>query len=389
MTMPTSEYPPRSPLGERAKALAPLADQHGAYADEHGHLHPDLVDALHEHGIFGMWVPQALGGSECTPVESLDVIEQLAYGDPSAGWVVMAASLSTGTAGCYLGDGAAAELFSGDRFPVIAGQGTRPGNAVTVDGGYLLSGAWSFASGLKHGTHVHSLGIIQETGEPRIFVTPIEQATLIDNWDVMGLRGTGSIDYTMSDVFVPEEFTHFAVTEEPKRGGNLYHVGIIGFAEMCHSGWAMGVGRRLLDELAQLSQERVGRAGANSASDSFTESFGAAEGTYRAARAFVYEQWTAATEALARGEHLSDKQHTLIRLALTHVTRSLNEVANFVYLSGGTHALRRGTLQRLMRDVHAGTQHVTVSPPVVQRCGSKLAGLSDGTRWQFLDLVPA
>ncbi len=389
MTMPTNEYTPRSALGERAKALAPLADRCAAYADEHGQLAPELVDALHRDGLFGMWVPEVLGGSELDPLQSLDVVEQLAYGDPSAGWVVMAACLSTGTGAAYLGDAAVAELFGGERFPVIAGQGTRPGVAVTEGDGYRLSGAWSFASGLKHGTHIHSLGIIQETGEPRIFVTPVADATLIDNWDVMGLRGTGSIDYTMDNVFVADEFTHFAVTEEPLRGGNVYHVGIIGFAEMCHSGWAMGVGRRLLDELAALSQERVGRAGANAASDSFVESFGKAEGNYRAARALVYEQWGDATATLARGEHLSDRQHTMIRLALTHVTSVLNEIANFVYLAAGTHALRRGTLQQLMRDVHAGTQHITVSSPVVQRCGSKLAGLADDTRWQFLDLVPA
>jgi alkylation response protein AidB-like acyl-CoA dehydrogenase len=384
-----SEYEPRSELGAKAKALASLVDEWGPDADEHGELAPAVVDALHRDGLFGMWVPQVLGGSELDPLQSLDVIEQLAYGDPSVGWVVMAACLSTGTAGSYLGDGAVAELFGKERFPVIAGQGTRPGVAVTDGDGYRLSGAWSFASGLKHGTHIHSLGIIQETGEPRIFVTPVDSATLIDNWDVMGLRGTGSIDYTMQDVWVHDEWSHFAVTEQPKRGGTLYHVGIIGFAEMCHAGWAMGVGRRLLDELAALSQERVGRAGASAASDSFTEGFGRAEGTYRAARALVYEQWGAATAALARGEHLSDRQHTLVRLALTHVTSALNEIANFVYLAAGTHALRRGTLQRLMRDVHAGTQHVTVSPPVVQRCGTKLAGLAEGTRWQFLDLVPA
>lgn len=387
--MPTNEYTPRSELGAAAKQLAPLADECGDFADEHGELAPQLVDALHDHGLFGMWVPKVLGGSELGPVESLEVVEQLSYGDPSAGWVVMAACLSTGTAGSYLGDSAVAELFGGDRFPVIAGQGTRPGTAKSVDGGYMLSGAWSFASGLKHGTHIHSLGIIEETGEPRIFVTPVADANLIDNWDVMGLRGTGSIDYTMSDTFVPEEWTHFAVTEHPERGGAIYHVGIIGFAEQCHSGWAMGVGRRLLDELAHYTQDKVGRAGAHSASDSFLERFGTAEGEFRAARALVYEQWSAAAEALARGEHLSDRQHTLIRLALTHVTRSLNDIANAVYLAAGTTALRRGTLQRLTRDVHAGTQHITVSPPVVQNCGRKLAGLADGTRWQFLDLVEA
>ena len=105
---------------------------------------------------------------------------------------------------------------------MIAGQGTAPGTATTVDGGYLLSGSWSFASGLRHGDHIHTLGIIQETGEPRIFVVPVDKAELaLDSWDVMGLRGTGSIDYTLTDVFVPEDYCHFAFTREPLHGGSL------------------------------------------------------------------------------------------------------------------------------------------------------------------------
>jgi alkylation response protein AidB-like acyl-CoA dehydrogenase len=334
-------------------------------------------------------VPQVLGGSELTPVQSLEVIENLSYGCASAGWVAMAANLSIGTAGAYLADSAVAEMFGHVRFPVVAGQGTRPGVARTDGDGYRLSGSWSFASGLKHGTHIHSLGIIEETGEPRIFVTPVEQATLIDNWDVLGLRGTGSIDYTMDSVHVPDAYSHFAVTEQPRRGGNLYHVGIIGFAEMCHSGWALGVGRRMLDELAGLVEQKAGRPGAQAESDAFVEGFAVAEGQYRAARAFVYEQWTNAGAVLDRGEHLSVRQHTLIRLALVHVTTALLDVANFVYLKGGTTALRRGTLQRLMRDTHAGTQHVTSGPAVVQNCGRELVGLAAGKRWQFLDLVDA
>ena len=88
-----------------------------------------------------------------------------------------------------------------------------------------------------------------------------------------------------------------------------------------------------------------------------------------------------------RGDKLSVDQHTLIRLALVHVTSTLHDVANFVYLAGGTTALRRGVIQRLLRDVHAGTQHVTSSPPVVQACGRQLAGLAAGKVWRFLDLV--
>ena len=119
---------------------------------------------------------------------------------------------------------------------MIAGQGTRPGTAVPQAGGFSLSGSWSFASGIKHATHIHTLGVIEGTGEPRIFVLPVGEATLIENWDVLGLRATGSIDYRTTNVFVPEAYTHFAVTESPKRGGALYTIGIAGFAVICHSG---------------------------------------------------------------------------------------------------------------------------------------------------------
>ena len=209
-------------LAEKAKALVPLLDAEAEYADTEGELSPAAVEALHRDGLFRMWVPEKLGGAELDPVHSLEVLENLSYADASAGWVVMAANLSIGTAGAYLSDHAVAELWGDGRQPVIAGQGTRPGTATMVDGGLSLSGSWSFGSGLKHSTHVHSLGIIEETGEPRIFVTPIDDVNLIDNWDVMGLRGTGSIDYTMDDVFVPDGWSHFAVTTVPERGGSLY-----------------------------------------------------------------------------------------------------------------------------------------------------------------------
>jgi alkylation response protein AidB-like acyl-CoA dehydrogenase len=377
-----------SALAERARALVPLFDEHAEFADDKGELAPPVVDALHRDGLFAMWVPAVLGGSELGPVDSLEVIANVSYGDASAGWVQMAASLSIGTGAAYLADDAVEEIFVGkERVPVIAGQGTRPGVAKSTDGGYLLTGDWSFASGLKHGSHIHTLAIIEETGEPRIFVVPVEKATLIDNWDVIGLRGTGSIDYTMRDVFVPESFSHFAVTERPRRGGALYHIGIIGFATICHSGWAIGVGRRMLDELAQLAQEKSGRPGTQVDSPAFHEGFGRAEAVYRAGRAFVLEAWRDVEQALDRGAPLDVRQHTLIRLALTHMTASLHDVANFVYLQAGTTALRRGTLQRLLRDVHAGTQHVTSSPPVVQACGRELAGLAPGETWRFLELA--
>ncbi|HEX6316136.1 MAG TPA: acyl-CoA dehydrogenase family protein, partial [Gemmatimonadaceae bacterium] len=332
-----------SDLPARAKAVAAIASEHAAFGDEHGRLADPVVDALHREGLFGMWVPRSVrGGAELDVVSSLQVIENLAYGDPSAGWVLMAAALAIGTGAAYLDDEAVAELFAGDRLPVIAGQGTKPGTAVPADNGFRLSGSWSFASGIKHGTHIHTLGVITDTGEPRIFVLPVERATLIENWDVMGLRGTGSIDYTIDGAFVPAGYTHFAVTDEPKRGGPLYTVGIVGFATMCHSGWACGIGRRILDELTVLTRAKFGRAATQAVSDSFQEEFARAEATYRSARAFVFEIWGSIRETLDRGERLSLRQHTLMRLAMANMTWSSHAAAMFVYKTAGTVALRAG-----------------------------------------------
>lgn len=387
--MDTVERPttPELSLPDRARALFPLLDGHAEAADAAGRLADEVVEALHRERLWGMWVPAELGGSELDPIGSLETIEQLTYGDPSVGWVVMAASLAIGTGGAFLGDEAVAELFGGERFPVITGQGTRPGTAVPQDGGFLLGGSWSFASGIKHSTNIHTLALVEGTNQARICVLPVEQATLIDNWDVLGLRATGSIDYTIDSVFVPEPYTHDAMTETALRGGSLYGIGIVGFAVICHSGWACGIGRRLLDELAATSRAKAGRAGALADSDSFQESYAKAEATYRSARALVFETWADVLDTLERGDRPTTRQHTLIRLAMAHSTWAAHDVAMFVYKAGGTTALRSGTLQRLFRDMHAGTQHVTSSPPVFRAAGRELAGLAPGETWLFLDLA--
>ena len=375
-----------SDLVERARGLRSLIDEHADAGDARGELAPEVVDALHENRIFGMWVPQSLGGSELNPIASLELIEELTAADASTGWVTMAASLAIGTGGAYLGDEAVEQLFSGERFPVIAGQGTRPGKATTTDGGYLLSGNWSFASGIKHSGFIHTLAIIEETDQPRIFVLPVGEATLIDNWDVMGLRATGSIDYTIDNVFVPEAYTHFAVSESTDRGA-LYALGIIHIAAICHTAFALGVARRMLEELRSSAQAKTGRPGQMVDSDSFHADYARAESSYRAARAFAFETWRDVEASLDRGEPLSVRQKTIVRLVINQVTWAAHDVCMFVYKAGGTSALRAGTIQRYFRDMHAATQHVIPGQPVLQRCGRELAGLAPGADWVFLELV--
>jgi len=121
----------------RARTVASVADKHADEGDRKGDLSQPVVEALLRERILGMWTPKALGGSELDVVSSLRVLEHLAYGDPSAGWVAMAASLAIGTGAAYLKDAAVDELFGGGRFPVIAGQGTKPGTSAPLYVGLL------------------------------------------------------------------------------------------------------------------------------------------------------------------------------------------------------------------------------------------------------------
>jgi alkylation response protein AidB-like acyl-CoA dehydrogenase len=384
----TSEAPPQRDLVAAARELIAVADAGAAAAEARGSLGDDLVEAFHESGLWAMWTPRECGGFELEPLPSLEVLEHISYGDASAGWVLMATALATGADAAYIGEEAAAELYGPGRLLVHSGAGTQPGRAIAADGGYRLSGNWSFASGIKHSEVLHTAAIVEGANEPpRIFVTGVEQMTLEDNWDVMGLRATGSIDYRCEELFVSEPYTYVATTTTPLRGGPIFTMGIAGLGVICHTGWALGVARRSLDELRSLLEARRGRPDRLSESDRFHYDYATAEAKLRAARAFVFEIWGEIQETLRAGEPLTLEQNTLHRLALQHVTTVALEVTEFAYGAGGTTALRAGALQRCFRDAHAGAQNMICSPPVRQAAGRMLAGLAQDKQWLFMMLI--
>jgi alkylation response protein AidB-like acyl-CoA dehydrogenase len=384
---------------EQARRLAPLFRANAEANERQRMLTEETATALNDAGLFNIMTPKVLGGSELWPLDAIEAIETVSAADASTGWVMFAAAIAIGTGGAYLGESAVAQLFTGGHIPVIAGQGIPNGKAVPVKDGYRLSGAWSYGSGVKHSEYLHTGAVVFENGEPRpvrhghpeirIFVVPRAEAVLGDNWDVLGLRATASIDYTMQDVFVPAEFTHIADTSEPRRGGALFFLGIIGLAALGHAAFTLGVGRRMLDELVIVAQNRTSITGTPRESEGFLEAFAKAEAKYRAARALVYESWSDVQQTLERGDHPSTRQFTLIRLALNNATWSIAEVASFVYKSAGGIALRAGAIQRYFRDMHAATQHVTSSAPILRECGRELAGFAKGKAWGFIGMVEA
>ncbi|MCW3000718.1 MAG: Acyl-CoA dehydrogenase [Conexibacter sp.] len=354
-------------------------------ADERdGRLAQEVVATLRDEGFFGLWVARSLGGHELDAVQGLAVLEELSRADAATGWVVMATAVSITAAAAYLEDDACSELFAGDGIPVIAGQGAPNGTAVRRDGGYELSGRWSYGSGIKHADWVHTGALVRDGGGPpqaRIFLVPRDQVALGGNWDVLGLSATGSVDYAVDGAFVPDRFTHGVLDVTPLRGGTVPALGLHGIQQIVHAAWALGVMRRMLDELAEHARRGSGPA-ALSAGDGFREGFGRAEAKVRAARALVYETWERNQATLDAGEPLSTRQRTLGWLALNHATWTGSEVCVWAYTTAGGVSLRSGPLQRLFREMHAGTQHISSSPALLRECGRDLAGLADGRVWR-------
>jgi alkylation response protein AidB-like acyl-CoA dehydrogenase len=371
-------------LLESARELAPLLASHADAGDRDGQLAEEVVASLRTDGFFGLWVPKSLGGHELDAVEGLAVLEELSRADAATGWVVMATAVSITAAAAYLDDAGAAAIFGGGRVPVIAGQGAPNGTAVPRDGGYELTGRWSYGSGVKHADWIHTGALVADGDGPpqgRIFLLPREQVTLGANWDVLGLGATGSVDYSIDGVFVPHAHTHAVLDVMPRRGGTVPGLGLHGIQQIVHAAWALGVTRRMLDELAEHARTKTGPT-ALGHSESFLESFARAEAKARAARTLVYDTWERSQETLDAGEPLSTRQRTLGWVALNHATWTGSEVCVWAYTAAGGVGLRRGPIQRLFREMHTGTQHISSSPMLLRECGRDLAGMADGRVWR-------
>lgn len=376
-------------LMRRLSAIEPLLTEHAEKGEELGRLTDEVAKALYQSGAFRVGIPRNLGGYEFSPRQVIDTIAKISYADASAGWTFMAVQMITGTTAAYLGSAAAEDLFpdvGNNQHALIAGQGTRLGTAVKAPGGYRISGHWSFASGIFMASHIHTAALCKETGEALIFTFPKEQATLADNWDVMGLRATNSIDYVCQDLFVPNSHVYPIQTMHAHNGGAVYRMGLANMAGICHTGWALGVGRRMLDELKALAARKTGTPDAPVDTEQFYAEYARAESALRSAQAWAMDVWASNEATLDRGELLDTEQETLTRLMLNNTTWSVHAVGQTVYKWATTAALRRGHLQRFFRDLHAGTQHVTSGPVVLQNCGKSLAGLAPDAQWVFLDL---
>lgn len=373
--------------------------QHAIINEAKGRLQPVVFEKLLDLRLIQAQVPASLGGFGLNAVGTLRIIEALSRADASTGWVTMAMAFCTGAAAAYLSDAGAAKIFAPGKHGLVAGAGAPTGVAKEVPGGYEVSGRWRYGSGILHAEWVHAGVRVEKNGakvattsgipSTRIAYLPVEQVQLLGNWDVIGLCATGSVDFAVNDVFVSQDLTVDAVKPQRHRGDMIFGHSLTLGTLIGHCAWAMGTTRRLLDELSAFARTGSLRSGSLADNHAFHEHFAEHEAALRAARAFTYESWQRAQHMLDAHEDFSTKDLTLIRLALAHVTNVATRTASFAYKSAGGETLRQGPLQRLCRDILAGGQHITSSPPVLQACGRVLAGLAPDERWVVNNLVKA
>ena len=371
-------------LVDKARALRPLIEREAARAEEETTTTQVVVDALAEAELFWILVPRDLGGAEARIEDALAVFEELAYADGSTGWSAMANATSSAFAAIYTGDEAAKTMFGGPGRAIHAGMFAPVGSSEIVDGdgngdgggapaGYRISGHYRFGSGSEHATWMGGgtfekrdgeLALDPASGFPviRAFFIPKDNVEMRGNWDVMGLVGTGSFDYDVNDQFVEAGYTFPLLTPTVHRGGPIYHLGVLGLTSTGHAAFALGVGRRALDEVAEIARSKQ-RMGASPVHDQqlFQYDYAFHDAALLSARAFVFDVFGAAETTVESGAELTMLGLQRLRQATTYATKVSADAVRFAYLWAGSDALRSpSALQRCFRDIHAGTQHVFV-----------------------------
>jgi alkylation response protein AidB-like acyl-CoA dehydrogenase len=374
----------------RARELAPML---AAAADEIERLRelpPDIVEALISGGFFRLLLPRSLGGGELEPLIYVQVLAEIAKADPSTAWS-LGQNSGCSMVAAYLAPEVACEVFGGPR-GILAWGPDLPGagRGVVVEGGVRVTGRWGFATGSRHATWLGAhVPLFEPDGTPRrgangrpevrTVLFPKTGARIIDNWQVIGLRGTGSDSYAVDDLFVPQRYTlsrdNPAERREP---GLLYRFTSGMIYAMSFSNVSLGIARGMFDAFIELARDKVprGARGTLRENNVIQSQVAQCEAKLSSARAWLHqllaEMWREAEE---KGDFGSDK-HAQLRLAATWAIKEAREVvATLYHAAGATAIFENNPFERRLRDMNAGSQQGQGRPIHFETVGQILLGL--------------
>ena len=355
--------------------VAPLLDRTATRSERERTLCQEAVDALHDAGLFGMWVPQEAGGLATDLVTQVDALIALARADMSAAWTLMIGNTVTGTMAARLPDAGFAELFRGSKMPVAAGSLRPDGVATpTEDGGYRVTGTWGYGSGIHHAEWIVANCRVEggdQAGARIALAIPIAEVTIADDWHAMGLRASGSSTYSVKDIAVPASRVH----GDQLRGTPLA-ANPATRLPLEHASVSLGGARRALDEVRKLAatKRRLGTRSSLADNPTFRRDLGRLEAEWSSLAAAVR---AAALElqndAIAQAQDTTSAIAIRLHAICTHATeRSLTIATKALRPAGASATLSGHPLERLHRDLTTAAQHVMISDTAYETLGTHL-----------------
>ena len=359
-------------LIDAAREIAPIIQKHNQEAERERRLSRPVLNALRETGLLRMSTPRSLGGLETDPITRALVVEEISRHDSAAGWT-LENPLDWAFFCARLPDEGAEEIYSRGADILIAAQFGRPLKATSTDGGYRISGRAPFVSNCYDADWISSTALVDvdqhSEGELETVMVyfPRGNCEIIDTWDVMGMRGTGSHDISVTDVYVPKSRT-FPMVPEFQPGshyqGPLYRLPLVGAAATGIATPMLGVARRALDEVTELALTKtpVASSGLLKERSSAQVQLGKAEAVLRSGRLLFFDTVSAAWQRCLDGGAHSLKQKADLLLGMTHAMSSAVQAVELACSIAGTTAFRATSpLERCFRDVQTMKHHVFAS----------------------------
>jgi alkylation response protein AidB-like acyl-CoA dehydrogenase len=361
-------------------AVAPELEATAREAEELRSAPKALADALRRARIPMSKVPRELGGYELSPAEQIGFFARVAYLNPTAGWLAFNQSGALGALGAALGDDGIERLFAQDS-PLVAAVSAPTGRSSRVGGGVRVRGRWAYASGVEVSDWTMLMTICDEPAGPLGVIVPSAELELHDDWHVAALQGSGSVDVTLEDHFVPESLTlnPFA----PVRGGKQYSaLGYKVYVAGENFGFSLGVAQRLVDEVAKLARGKRRLLDAKTVGDrgALQIELGRCDLALRSNRALMESELEGAMEiAESCDGPIPDRDRIRVEGALAHATESLVQAATRLFPFAGASALHLGSpIQRSLRDLIGSGQHYVSSNQQIEDWGRSLLDSAGG-----------
>jgi alkylation response protein AidB-like acyl-CoA dehydrogenase len=370
----------------RARALTDLVRECADEAERERRLPQRLAQAMAEAGLYRIAAPKSVGGAECDPATQIETIEVISAADGAAGWNLMIGIENMGFLGAGLSAESAQKLFA-DPDLIVAGALNPLGRATPVAGGFRVSGQWPFASGCHNAHYFWGQCVVFEGDAPaksasgglvlREALVPASEFEILDTWHVSGLRGSGSHDVRIDEVFVPEPHMTSMAGMRLRETGTLFRIPPITRLAYNKVGVATGIARAAIDHFVALASEKQPRGSGRLLRERYAAQMAMAdaETELRSARAFVLEAVGDIWNSTEAGDTITPEQEALARLACSSAAAASVRAVDIVHAAAGTSAnFVTSPLERCVRDVRVVPQHIMVSPQWRLNAGRILLG---------------